>query len=235
MFDSTMNYIFRNSLLDYANGGDARAAYRNLELVRENYPPQALHALMNLLSTHDTARSLHLFGWKEGADAAAIELAKQRLRLAMFFQFTYPGAPTIFYGDEVGVTGGEDPFNRGTYPWADLGGKPDMALHGYVASLAKLRREHPVLSHGSLEAPIYLDEHVVVLLRRVDDAWAVTAVNNANEAKTVAVKLPSGAPGAFRDALSGMRLRPGADGTLSFEVQAMSGVALFYDSRVAPR
>jgi glycosidase len=235
MFDSTMNYIFRNSLLDYANGGDARAAYRNLELVRENYPPQALHALMNLLSTHDTARSLHLFGWKEGADAAAIELAKQRLRLAMFFQFTYPGAPTIFYGDEVGVTGGEDPFNRGTYPWADLGGKPDMALHDYVASLAKLRREHPVLSHGSLEAPIYLDEHVVVLLRRVDDAWAVTAVNNANEAKTVAVKLPSGAPGAFRDALSGMRLRPGADGTLSFEVQAMSGVALFYDSRVAPR
>jgi len=72
MFDSTMNYIFRNSLLDYANGGDARASYRNLEMMRENYPPQALHALMNLLSTHDTARSLHLFGYKDGASAEEI-------------------------------------------------------------------------------------------------------------------------------------------------------------------
>jgi glycosidase len=122
MFDSTMNYIFRNSVLDYANGGDARASYRNLELLRENYPPQSLHVLMNLLSTHDTARSLHLFGYDDGeADAAKVALGKQRLRLAIFFQFTYPGSPAIFYGDEVGLTGGDDPFNRGTYRWRRCG------------------------------------------------------------------------------------------------------------------
>src|SRR5204863_319788 len=74
MFDSTMNYVYRNSVLDYANGGDARASYRNLELLRENYPPQALHAAMNLLSSHDTARSLHVFGFKDGAEARRVRV-----------------------------------------------------------------------------------------------------------------------------------------------------------------
>ena len=226
MFDSTMNYIFRNSVLDYANGGDARAAYRNLELLRENYPPQALHALMNLLSTHDTARSLHLFGWKEGASDAEIALAKQRLRLAMFFQFTYPGAPTIYYGDEVGVTGGEDPFNRGTYPWADLGGKPDLGLRDYVSFLAKLRRDNPVLSHGSLQAPIHLDEHVVVLLRRDGDAWAITAVNNAREDATVRVTLPPDAPTWWWDLWLAPRGGLSSEGGLELHIPAMSGTVL---------
>jgi glycosidase len=234
MFDSTMNYIFRNSLLDYANGGDARASYRNLEMLRENYPPQALHALMNLLSTHDTARSLYLFGFKEGASPEAIALAKQRLRLAMFFQFTYPGAPTIFYGDEVGVTGGEDPFNRGTYPWADMGGSPDTALLDYVRSLGKMRREHPVLARGDLSAPLLLDEHVVVLLRRGEGAWAITAVNNSAEAKSVRVQLPEGAPGEFRDALDGARILLSPDGSLELRVPAKWGVALVHDASTAP-
>jgi len=235
MFDSTMNYVFRTSVLDYANGADARASYRSLELLRENYPPQALHAAMNLLSSHDTARSLHVFGAKDGADAAAIALAKQRLRLALFFQFTYPGAPTVFYGDEVGVTGGDDPYNRVTYPWADLGGQPDASLLAYVTSLAKMRRDHPVLSHGSLEAPLQLDEHVVALLRRAEGAWALTAVNNAAEAKRVRVPLPAGAPAEFRDALSDARHRADGKGMIEFEVPAMSGVALVYGASTALR
>jgi glycosidase len=109
-FDSTMNYIFRNAVQDYANGADARVIYRNIELMRENYPPQAFYASMNLLSTHDSARALFDFGFRDDkTDAGAIALAKQRLRLAAFFQMTFPGAPAVFYGDEVGVTGGEDP------------------------------------------------------------------------------------------------------------------------------
>ena len=229
MFDSTMNYIFRNSVLDYANGGDARTSYRSLELLRENYPPQALHALMNLLSTHDTARSLHLFGWKEGASAEPIATAKQRLRLAMFFQFTYPGAPAIFYGDEVGVTGGEDPYNRGTYPWADLGGSPDMALHEYVRALAKLRREHPVLSHGRLEAPLYLDEHVVVLLRRDGEDWALTAVNNGSSPAKVRVVLPAGAPSRFTARWPSESVLQARSGEVLLEIPPMSGLALTAD------
>jgi glycosidase len=65
-FDSTMNYVFRNTLLDYAGGGKASAGYRNIELMRELYPRQSFNALMDLLSTHDAARALHVFGYQDG-------------------------------------------------------------------------------------------------------------------------------------------------------------------------
>ena len=147
--------------------------YRNLEYLREAYPPQSLHALMNLLSTHDVARSLHLFGYSAESDPPAqIALAKQRLRLALFFQMTYPGAPAIYYGDEVGVTGGEDPFNRATYPWADRGGQPDLqrCWPTYKRLLGDAPRSTAVLRRGSLSAPLHLDEHVIVLARQPGDA-----------------------------------------------------------------
>ncbi len=194
-FDSTMNYIFRNAVLDYANGGDARLMAANLELVRESYPPQTFSALMNLLSTHDTARSLHEFGDVDGqATPAQVALAKQKLRLAVFFQMTYPGSPAIFYGDEVGVTGGPDPMNRGTYPWADLGGHPDTALLADFRRLARLREQLPVLRHGALLAPLHVDAHVVVLARRDGSSWAITATNNGDAACTVTIALPADAP-----------------------------------------
>jgi cyclomaltodextrinase / maltogenic alpha-amylase / neopullulanase len=190
-FDSTMNYIFRSAILDYANGGKAKALYASLELIRETYPAQAFYALMNLLSSHDQARALHLFGWQDDkADADAIAQAKQKLRLATFFQMTFPGAPAIYYGDEVGMTGGDDPFNRGTYPWADLGGKPDGALLADFKALTRLRNEHAVLRRGSIDAPIFIDDHVIVLLRKYEDTWAIVASNNQNAVRDLTVKLP---------------------------------------------
>jgi glycosidase len=153
----------------------------------------------------------------------------------MFFQITYPGEPAIFYGDEVGLSGGEDPFNRGTYPWADLGGSPDVALLEYVSSLGRMRKQHPVLSHGALEAPLYLDEHVVALLRRADGAWALTATNNGDAPAKLVLKLPADAPREFRDALSDARHEVSADGRVELEVPAMSGVALVYDALTALR
>ncbi|MEO8103220.1 MAG: glycoside hydrolase family 13 protein, partial [Betaproteobacteria bacterium] len=162
-FDSTMNYIFRNTVLEYAAGGKARPLYANLELIREVYPPQALYALMNLLSSHDVARSLHVFGYDgDAAEAEKIRLAKQRLRLAVFFQMIFPGAPAVYYGDEVGVTGGDDPFNRATYPWPDKGGKPDLALLADFRALIAMRRQHSILRHDTLDAPAHIDDHVIV-------------------------------------------------------------------------
>jgi len=194
-FDSTMNYIFRNAVLDYANGGDASLMMANLEEIREAYPPQSFNALMNLLSTHDTPRSLHLFGDVDGQSTPQqVALAKQKLRLAVFFQMTYPGSPAIFYGDEVGMTGGPDPYNRGTYPWADRGGHPDNALLADFKRLTRLRHDLPVLRHGTLLAPLYADTHVVVLARRDGDAWAITATNNGDHARTLSLPLPTDAP-----------------------------------------
>jgi glycosidase len=190
-FDSTMNYIFRNAVLDYANGAKASIVYENIEYLREVYPPQSFHVLMNLLSTHDVPRSLHVFGYQSASDTAeAVAQAKQRLRLAVFFQMIFPGAPAIYYGDEVGVTGGEDPFNRATYPWADRGGEPDLEMLAEFKRLIAMRKQHPVLARGRLLAPLYTDDHLIVLARQDGNTWAITATNNATVAKTVTVTLP---------------------------------------------
>jgi len=235
-FDSTMNYIFRSTVVAYANGAKARDVWRNIELMRENYPPQAFSALMNLIDSHDSARALYDFGWKdEHADAATVALAKQRLRLAVFLQMTMPGAPAIYYGDEVGVTGGDDPFDRGTYPWPDLGGKPDEAMLAEYKTLTKLRHDNPVLRHGSLEAPGYLDDHVVVVVRHDGGQWAIVATNNARATRTVKVHLPGPiAVSTFTDALTGTNLAAAADGTLEFAVPAMFGSVLLAHGTAQP-
>ena len=227
MFDSTMNYIFRSAVQDYAAGGLAGAMVRQLELMREAYPPPAFYALMNLLSSHDQARALHVFGWHDDTrDPVLIERAKQRLRLAVLFQMIYPGAPSVYYGDEVGVTGGDDPYNRATYPWADLGGEPDTALLAAFRKLIRMRHEHPVLRRGSIDAPLFVDEHVVVLLRRLGDSWAITATNNAASARRVSLALPPGLqPGELADALGGDPVQATPQG-ISFEVPPMYGRVL---------
>jgi cyclomaltodextrinase / maltogenic alpha-amylase / neopullulanase len=232
MFDSTMNYIFRNAVLEYAAGGNATKLYHNIELMREAYPPQAFYALMNLLSSHDQARALHQFGWhSEGpnptTDPAVLNEAKQRLKLAVFFQMTFPGAPTVYYGDEVAVPGGDDPYNRATYPWADLGGKPDTDMLAEFKRLIKLRNEHAVLRRGSISAPLHLDANCIVLLREQGGAVAITASNNASEAKQLTVQVPARLNGqAFINALTGAAATVIA-GRIKLDVPALYGAVFF--------
>lgn len=227
MFDSTMNYIFRNTVLEYAAGGKASDLYRNMELMREAYPSQAFYALMNLLSTHDQARSLHYLGWQSDKDAPAlIARAKQRFKLALFFQMSFPGAPAVYYGDEVGVTGGDDPYNRAPYPWADQGGQPDTELLAEVKRLIKLRKDNPVLRRGSIEAPLLLDDHVIVLGRKLDKQVAISASNNSETAQTVTIALPEQFhAAAFTDALTGASYTA-VQGRISFTVPPLFGTLL---------
>lgn len=208
-FDSTMNYIFRNTAIEYAKGGDARRLVIHLEHLREAYPPQVHAALMNLLSTHDQARTLHLLGGVDrAADPGAFALARERFRLALLLQMSYPGAPAIYYGDEVGVTGGDDPDNRRTWPWADLGGEPDLALRAELRELVRMRHAHPVLRRGSLEAPLLVDEHAIVWLRRLDGTVALVALNNSAAAIERTIALPADLAGAsLRDVLAGGEVR----------------------------
>ena len=226
-FDSVMNYIFRNTILDYAAGGKADALYHNIELIREAYPPQSFFAMMNLLSTHDQPRSLHHFGYiSDTSDQATITSAKQKQRLAMFFQMMFPGSPTIYYGDEVALTGGEDPFNRAAYPWADKGGKPDMQMLADVKAMLKVRKDNPVLRHGSIDAPILIDEHVIVLARQLGKNWAITATNNAKVEGTVTFKLPHAARRLnFVDALTGEKIKASGN-KLTLTIPALFGTVL---------
>ncbi|MFT6984453.1 MAG: cyclomaltodextrinase [Psychromonas sp.] len=230
-FDSTMNYIFRNTVLDYAAGGDAATLYNsNMEMMRENYPEPAFYALMNLLSTHDAARALHQFGYLDESTApATIAEAKQRLKLAVLFQMTYPGAPSIFYGDEVGVTGGDDPFNRATYPWADTGGEPDNALFADFQKLIKLRNDNPVLRDGSIDKPAYIDQNVIVLVREDGGTKALVVLNNSTEAKPISFTLPAALAGNYIDALGGTGVVIAADGNVELTAPALFGQVLIAD------
>lgn len=188
-FDSTMNYLFRFPIFAYAKGGSAKDFVNILEMVRENYPEEAFYCLMNLLSTHDSARALFEFGYKEKDESTeAVELAKKRLLMCTFFQMTYPGAPTIYYGDEVGLTGGDDPLNRATYPWEEDGGKPDYQMLEKFKKLTKLRNENTILRRGSIEV-IHADDNLIVMLRKLGKQYALVAVNNSEESKSVNLNL----------------------------------------------
>ena len=115
---------------------------------------------MNLLDSHDTERLLWTLtpGAETRAareqDAANVAAGKQRVRVASLIQYTIPGAPTVYYGDEVGVTGDDDPDDRRAYPWADQGGNPDTALLAHYTALAAARRDLPVLRTGDFKASL---------------------------------------------------------------------------------
>ena len=145
--DTTMNYRLRDAVIGllapgsfdskgFADSGRiiAPSEFANrLASIREDYPNAAYYSLMNLLDSHDTERLLWTLtpGAETKADkelnAANLAAGKQAVRLASLIQFTVPGAPTVFYGDEVGQTGDDDPDDRRTFPWPDLGGAPDTS------------------------------------------------------------------------------------------------------------
>jgi cyclomaltodextrinase / maltogenic alpha-amylase / neopullulanase len=208
MFDSTMNYIFRNAVLDFANGHNAVNTWRSMELIREVYPPPAFAALMNLVSSHDQARALHVLGATDKASAAELAMARDRLRLVTFMQMVLPGAPAIYYGDEVGVNGGDDPYNRATYPWADRGGQPDSALLAEFKAMIAMRKNNPVVRDGALEAPAYIDKNVIAWVRVMPGSGgvgrgkvAIVGVNNAAESRTVKFRWPGLPAREFENAM----------------------------------
>ena len=189
-FDSTMNYVWRNAILDYAGGQDARQLALHLEHLREAYPRQALHALMNLLSSHDQPRALHVLGDRPHAPAGVRQQARERFLLASLVQVMLPGAPAVYYGDEVGLTGGDDPYNRAPYPWVDQGGAPDLALRDELRRMIALRQQHAVLRQGTLLTPLLQTPHVLVLARQFGRRWSLLAFNNAESSQTVTFDLP---------------------------------------------
>jgi len=189
MFDTNMNYLFREALLNYATGGNAKDSLEMFEMIRESYPQESFKALMNLISSHDVERSLYRFGYTSSNNSTdVIKEAKDKYIMSTFFQMTYPGAPSIYYGEEVGLTGGSDPFNRGTYPWAEDGGNPDLTMLSKVKSLVKLRDDNEILRRGSI-VNTFANDSIIVTIRTYKGKVAIIAVNNSNTEKQINIKL----------------------------------------------
>ena len=178
-FDGVMNYVFSRMAISFFGAHTLRAAYRpggyelapssasqlakRIECMLSLHHPEVTHAQLNLLDSHDTAR----LAWMVNGDVSA-------LRLCLLFQMTMPGAPCIYYGTEVGMTGGPDPDCRGAFPWDE----PDLwddDMLAFVRRITALRHAHAALSLGSYTTLLakgstlafqrdYVGESMVVIL-----------------------------------------------------------------------
>ncbi len=197
--DGVMNYPVRSGILNFLLGADGAALQTAVEAQRQNYPPWAFYSGMNALGTHDTLRVLTLLG--EGSDRKGDtsrdwrcqhrlspeqrSLAAARLKLGSLLLYALPGSPTIYYGDEVGMEGFEDPFNRRPFPW----GKEDRELLGWFTALGKARKELPPLRRGGLEW-LRCGGRVVSFARELAGERIIAAVNAGDRAAVI--ELPQG-------------------------------------------
>jgi glycosidase len=221
--DSVMNYRFRKNVLGFARGvnwndndnfggnvivGLTPSQFdRALRSVREDYPAQATAAMLNLLDSHDTNRSLYVLTLL--GDEGTTE-ARQRLKLSALFQFTYPGAPMVYYGDEgaldspslgSGTNGPEDdPYNRAPFPWEDeagdtnVYGPADAGVRDFYTKLAHMRKQFAALRDGSFETlltgdttPSASDDNSYAFARVSGAERAVVALNNGAGVNTASI------------------------------------------------
>ena len=190
--DSVMNYPFANAIINYLKKGGAEQLINTVLDVLENYPPQSVKLLMNHIGTHDTARILTVLGTDRlnGADREAqshIRLNDEEynygvrlLKLAAIIQYTLPGIPSLYYGDEAGMQGGSDPFCRGTYPW----GNENTELLEFYKKLGSIRRKSKAFDAGEF-IPCESYGNIVSYIRKNDNSIAFVAVNRGNEAMEI--------------------------------------------------
>jgi cyclomaltodextrinase / maltogenic alpha-amylase / neopullulanase len=196
-FDAVMNYPFSRAALGFCGGHTLRRGYkpgnyelkplsarsfaRQIDLLHAQYDWEVNQAQLNLLDSHDTARAL----WIMGEDKSA-------LRLCVLCQMTMPGAPCIYYGDEVGMSAAQDPFCRAAFPWHDEG-RWDLDLLAFYHRAIALRQRYPALRTGSFQ-PLYARGGVYAFARTLDRQWAVVILNTQATAVTVDLEMAESSP-----------------------------------------
>ena len=191
--DSVMNYPFRTAIINFMREWDSgRALKETVMSICENYPAQVIQCNMNLLGTHDTPRILTALvddfdgSRKEQAQRhlskQKLIVAQERLLMASFLQYMLPGCPSLYYGDEAGMEGYKDPFNRRTYPW----GREDRDLLSHYRRLGQLRRDQEILRLGDIRFFQAEDQKLgfkrslngkslSIYVNRSDDPWDIPA------------------------------------------------------------
>lgn len=205
--DGVMNYPFKEAVLAYAMGGSATDFENIVMTIVENYPKQSLDVTMNLIDSHDTARALSVLSGvdmsctdkeyrknfrlsKEGYD-----FAKRRLKLAAALQFMLPGVPSIFYGDEQGMEGYEDPLCRRTLDWDNI----DKELIEHYMNLGKIRSKYKSQVCGNTY--FEYQDNLLVLCRKSGKKILKVVANNTCNAQTFHC------PNAKQELLSGEKLQ----------------------------
>jgi len=184
--DSVMNYPFKDAIINYVKLGHAEDIREAVESICENYPKPSLDCLMNILGTHDTERILTVLGGKsyasrdEKATAQLSEEERRHAKLLLFaaslLQFTLPGVPSVYYGDEAGLEGFEDPFNRRCYPW----GMQDTELIQWYTALISARKSCAVFAGGDYRT-LRAENGVFVFVRSLNCVKVMVLVNMGSE------------------------------------------------------
>lgn len=184
--DSVTNYPFKEDILNFVRSGDATRLNNTVNVLINNYPKFVLDNLMNLLDTHDTARILSVLGdcgicgtREQRAEAKVQNMpeAIKLLKLATILQFTLMGVPCVYYGDEVGLEGFEDPFNRRCFPTAN---KNKDILKWYKLLGAIRKQEKNILADGEYRR--ITDRDGVFAFTRYNDVESLTVIVNRSPA-----------------------------------------------------
>lgn len=182
--DSVMNYPLASAIIDFAKYGNSEWLLETVLTLIENYPKICLDSLMNHVGTHDTARILTILG-KEGAipetreAQSKVTLTEQelitainRLKITSLLQYTLPGVPSLYYGDEAGLQGYGDPFCRGCYPW----GNENKTLLEHYKFLGNMRKSSKALKSGEF-IPLEARNGTFAFLRKCEDETLLVAAN----------------------------------------------------------
>lgn len=193
--DSVMNYPVRSALIEYLRDGNEEAIMMALHTIWEHYPEEVVHTLMNLLGTHDTARIITALAGDSPEGYTNAQLLKKRMtkeqyvhgqRLVMLgylINATIPGIPSIYYGDEVGMEGYSDPFNRMPFPW----GRENETLLAHFRKVGEIRHAHKVYDDGELYLCRFGIPGFLMFGRGSSDETLYTATNRGADAVTLAL------------------------------------------------
>lgn len=191
--DSVMNYPFREAIINFVKGGSPHDFIYSIMTILENYPQPSIDVLMNFVSTHDIERAINRLAGDYCDDKSKdwmaeryltpeqYALGKNMLKTAMALMFFLPGVPSIYYGDEAGLQGYKDPFNRRCYPW----GNEDQELISYVSELSRVRKSIPNMKIGRTYFVInddqIVDDRIIAFTRQGDDIDYIVFVNRTGD------------------------------------------------------
>ncbi|MBO5873349.1 MAG: glycoside hydrolase family 13 protein [Clostridia bacterium] len=223
--DSVMNYPFAEAVISFVNGGDGKDFFSKILTILENYPTEAVNVLMNHLGTHDTARLLTMLGTADYPSSRAEQSARKlspeeyalgikKQKLAALIQYTLPGVPSLYYGDEAGLEGYGDPFCRAAYPW----GKENNELLSYYKKLGAIRKNNAVFKEGAF-VPEYEGLGSISYLRQDENNKILIAVNRWHETDLITI------PEEFKNAELLLGSRPSGT-TLELEPYGFSVIKI---------
>ena len=185
--DSVMNYPIKNAICDFILHKNADDFYNRVTDIYSSYPDFVSNTLMNILGTHDTERILTVLSGIDVSGKTNAEIAKtrlsdnqralgeKRLQLASVLQFTLPGMPSVFYGDEAGIEGFGDPFCRATFPW----GYENKALISHYTKLCKIKKSYTPLHNGKLH--FIKHDGAVCVYERTNDKGRIIVIANTSD------------------------------------------------------